>query len=218
MTQPIRIVLADDHPIVLSGLRDVIRAENGFELVGEAVSGPAALDLIRAKAPDLAVLDVSMPGLNGIALTKRLADECPLVAVILLTVHEDRAYVGQALQAGARGYVLKRSLADNLIQAIRAVVLNGTYIDPNIAGQVVGADSSGRGKPGKPFPVPLTPREWEVLRLTALGQTNKEIAQQIQLSVKSVETYKARGTGKIGLRTRADIVRYAVTQGWFADV
>jgi DNA-binding NarL/FixJ family response regulator len=217
MTDSIRIVLADDHPIVLNGLKSLIQADAGLELVGEATTGPAALELIRAQQPDVAILDISMPGLNGIAVTKRVAEECPSVRVVMLTVHEDRAYLNQALQAGVCGYVLKRSLSENLTQAIHAVVRHGTYIDPSIAAKALGLDSTA-APPSKRSSVPLTLRETEVLRLTALGQTSNEIARDLGVSIKSVETFKARGTKKLGLRTRADIVRYAVAQGWFAEL
>ena len=218
MTKPARIVLADDHPIVLNGLRNLIRAVREFDLVGEAATGLAALAIIREKLPDIAVIDISMPGLNGIALTKHLADECPSVRVIVLTVHEDRAYINHALQAGVRGYVLKRSLSDNLIQAIRAVVLNEVYLDPAITAYLIDATIIPDKALKATTVANLTGRETEVLRLTALGQTNKEIAQSLLLSIKSVETFKARGVKKLGLRTRADIVRYGAAQGWFANL
>ncbi|MFZ0527273.1 MAG: response regulator transcription factor, partial [Xanthobacteraceae bacterium] len=118
-----RIVLADDHPIVLDGLRNLIRAEPDFELVGEAGSGLAALKVVRETRPDVAVLDISMPELNGIVLSRRLAGEIPELSVLMLTLHEDRAYLNQALEAGVRGYVLKRSAVENLVHAIRAVLV-----------------------------------------------------------------------------------------------
>lgn len=131
-----RIVLADDHPIVLKGLHNLIVAEGDFELVGEATSGAAALAMIRDRQPDVAIVDISMTGLNGIAVARRLANEMPLVKVLVLTLHEDRAFVRQAFEAGARGYVLKRSAAECLVQAIRAVVVGGLYVDPAIAGRM----------------------------------------------------------------------------------
>lgn len=211
----IRIVLADDHPIVLDGLRNLVGAETDFELVGEASSGLAALRVIRERRPDLAVLDISMPEINGIVLCRRLIAEMPELRVLVLTLHEDRAYLNQALEAGARGYILKRSAVENLVQGIRAVMTGGTYVDPAIAGQApdgkrphVGPASSRRTAPA------LTERETAVLRLASLGFTNKEIASRLDVGVKSVETYKARGLEKIGLKTRAELVRFASTQGW----
>lgn len=209
-----RIVLADDHPIVLDGLRNLIRAEQDFELVGEAASGMAALKLIRETRPDVAVLDVSMPELNGIVLSRRLGGEMPELRLLMLTLHEDRAYLKQALEAGVRGYVLKRSAVENLVQAIRAVVVGGIYVDPAIAGRVFeGKRSPAKQAAGKGAP-PLTERETDVLKMAALGFTNKEIAARLDVGVKSVETYKARGLEKLGLKTRAELVRYGSGQGW----
>ena len=211
MTRKVRIVLADDHPIVLNGLRNLVRAEPDFELLGEASSGLAALKLIREKRPDVAVLDISMPELNGIVLSRRLAADMPTLRLLVLTLHEDRAYLNQALEAGVQGYVLKRSAPENLVQAIRAVMVGGLYIDPAIAGRVFSAKRSSASKSEAPA---LTDRETEVLKLAALGFTNKEIASRLDVGVKSVETYKARGLEKLGLKTRAELVRYASGQGW----
>ena len=215
MTGKTRIVLADDHPIVLDGLRNLVRAEDDFELVGEAVSGFSALKLIREKRPDVAVLDISMPELNGIVLSRRLAGEMPDIRLLILTLHEDRAYLNQALEAGVRGYVLKRSAVENLVQAIRAVMVGGLYIDPAIVRRVFDGNKSGKKLAAKKgvFPA-LTDREADVLKMAALGFTNKEIASRLDVGVKSVETYKARGLEKVGLKTRAELVRYASGQGW----
>jgi DNA-binding NarL/FixJ family response regulator len=210
-----RIVLADDHPIVLDGLRNLIRAETDFELVGEAAGGLAALKVIREKRPDVAVLDISMPELNGIVLSRRLAGEMPGLRILVLTLHEDRAYLNQALEAGVRGYVLKRSAVENLVHAIRAVLVGGTYVDPAIVGRIVnGKRTNAKPAANKGAAPALTDREAAVLKMAALGFTNKEIASRIDVGVKSVETYKARGLEKLGLRTRAELVRYASAQGW----
>jgi DNA-binding NarL/FixJ family response regulator len=215
----IRIILADDHPIVLSGLRNLITAQSDFELVGDASSGMAALRLVREARPDVAVVDISMPELNGILLARRLSDEMPGVRVMVLTLHEDRAYLKQALAAGVRGYVLKRSAAENLIHAIRAVMVGGLYVDPAIANRVFDAvPQRGARQPGNINIPDLTERETEVLKLVALGFTSKEIARRLDVGVKSVETYKARGTEKLGLKSRAELVRYAAAQGWLADL
>ena len=213
-----RIVLADDHPIVLNGLRNLIRAETDFDLVGEAATGLEALKVIRDKRPDVAVVDISMPELNGILLSRRIAEELPLVRLLVLTLHEDRAYLRQALDAGVRGYVLKRAAAENLVQAVRAVVSGGLYVDPAIAGSVARAAPRRNRRPGDGAALDLTARESEVLKLVALGFTNKEIARRLDVSVKSAETYKARGVEKLGLRTRAELVRYASAEGWLADI
>ena len=214
-----RVVLADDHPIVLNGLRNLIRSEDDLDLVGEAPNGAAALKLIREAQPDVAVVDISMPEMNGILLSRRLAEQFPELKVLVLTLHEDRAYVKQALDAGVRGYVLKRSAAENLVQAIRAVVIGGLYIDPAIAHRMFDSSPKRAGLPRGGVQISeLTEREAEVLKPVALGFTNKEVARQLDIGVKSVETYKARGTEKLGLKTRAELVRFASTQGWLTGI
>jgi DNA-binding NarL/FixJ family response regulator len=214
-----RVVLADDHPIVLNGLRTLINAEDDLDLVGEASSGTSALKLIREVQPDVAVIDISMLEMNGILLSRRLAEQLPQLKILVLTLHEDRAYVKQALDAGVRGYVLKRSAAENLVQAIRAVVVGGLYVDPAIAHRVFDSESNRIGRPKGGFGVSdLTDRETDVLKLVALGYTNKEVAGRLDIGVKSVETYKARGTEKLGLKTRADLVRFASAQGWLTGI
>jgi DNA-binding NarL/FixJ family response regulator len=215
VTEKIRIVLADDHPIVLDGLRNLIRAEPDFALVGEAASGLSALKIIREQHPDVAVLDISMPELNGIVLCRRLAAEMPALRLLVLTLHEDRAYLNQALEAGVRGYVLKRSAVENLVQAIRAVMVGGLYIDPAIVGRVFESKQINKRLAARKGVSPaLTDREADVLKMAALGFTNKEIAARLDVGVKSIETYKARGLEKLGLKTRAELVRYASGQGW----
>jgi len=214
----IRIVLADDHPIFLSGLRSLIQAERDLELAGEASNGIAALKLIRELQPHLAVVDISMPDMNGILLSRRLSDETPAVKVLVLTLHDDRSYLKQALDAGVRGYVLKRSAAENLVQAVRAVVTGGLYVDPSIANYLFEANPKRTAQKGTLGVQDLTEREAEVLKLVALGFTTKEIARKIDVGSKTIETYRTRGSEKLGLRTRADIVRYASAQGWLANV
>jgi len=213
-----RIVLADDHPILLAGLRNLIQPEADLEIVGEALNGLAALKVIRERQPDIAVVDLSMPELNGISLSRRLALEMPSVRVLVLTLHEDRAFLKQAIDAGVRGYVLKRSAAESLVHAIRAVLACGLYVDPAIANNLfeVNLKRVGRHR-NDAITLELTDRETEVLRCVALGFSNKEIANQLGLGVKSIETYKARGLQKLGFKSRVEIVRYASTQGWLAD-
>ena len=211
-----RLVLADDHPIVLAGLRNLIEAEVDFELAGEATNGPAAFKLICETLPDLALIDISLPELNGIMLSRRVMQSCPSVRVVILTMHEDRAYAKQALEAGVRGYVLKRSAAENLIPAIRAVITGGLYVDPSMRTRIFDDAPKNAG----PFPTAsqLTEREAEVLKLVALGFTSKEIAYRLEVSTKTIETYKARAVEKLGLKTRASLVSYAAGQGWLTDI
>lgn len=216
MTPRIRVTLSDDHPIMLTGLHKLVEAESDLEIAGSATDGAAALKLIREKKPDVAVLDISMPELNGIVVARRLTEELPGVKLMVLTLHEDRSYIKQALDAGVRGYVLKRSAAESLVPAIRAVMVGGLYVDPAVAFRVfenVAAPDGGLDAQSLPD---LTAREAEVLKLSALGYTSKEISRQMAIGAKSVETYKSRGMEKLDLSSRSELVRYAATQGWLS--
>ena len=214
-----RIVLADDHPIFLAGLRQLLDLEEDFEVIGEAATGLSALKLVYELQPNIAVIDVSMPELNGIGLARRLATGSPSTRILILTLHEERAYLNQAVQAGVCGYVLKRSASTTLTQAIRAVMVGGLYIDPAIAGRLFDAQQRRPKQASSDGVAPdLTMRESEVLQMIATGMTNKEIAHKLDIGAKSVETYKARASAKLGLRTRAEIVRYALSQGWMEDI
>jgi DNA-binding NarL/FixJ family response regulator len=215
MSEKIRVALADDHPIVLAGLRNLIELEPHFDVVGESASGQSALRVIRETLPDVAILDISMPEINGIALVRRLAEECPSVRVIILTLYEETSFLKQALAAGAKGYVLKRSAAENLVRAIAAVRSGAVYVDPSLENDAhdgISARSDPARQPRKL--IGLTEREVSVLKYTARGLTTKEIAARLALSVKTVETYKSRATGKLDLNNRAEIVRFASAQGW----
>jgi DNA-binding NarL/FixJ family response regulator len=212
-----RIVLADDHPIVLTGLRNLIESEPDFAVVGEATSGPEALKVIRDARPDIAIIDISMPGMSGIVLTRRLSEEAKDVKILMLTLHEDRAYLKQALDAGACAYVVKRSSAANLVSAVRSVIAGGIYIDPAIVNRVLSRSPASNRVP-MPEVRDLTDRETEVLKLSSLGLTNKEISHRIGVGVKSVETFKSRGLAKLEIQSRADLLRYASQVGWLADI
>lgn len=212
----LRIVLADDHPILVAGVKALLEATPGMSLVGEAATGARALELVRAKQPDIAIVDISLPDTTGVELASQLALECPSVRLLALTAHEDRAYVQAMMAAGARGYLLKRSAADELARAITAVAGGGIYLDPAIAGLALsGAPASGRPEPNE---TTLSKREEDVLRGTARGLSNKEIAARLEIGTKTVETYKTRATEKLGLRTRSDIVRHGAAQGWLRDL
>ena len=216
MAKPLRVVLADDHFVVREGLKAVIDAQPGMTVVGEAADGLTACEAVGRLRPDVVVMDVSMPGLTGSQATERLRAECPEVKVLALTIHEDRGYIRQLLAAGAAGYVLKRAAADELVHAIRVVASGGTYLDPAMAGKVVGGFVR-RGAVAAGAQEELSDREAEVARLTASGYSNKEVAARIGLSIKTVETYRARAMEKLGLRSRNDLVRYAVQRGWLQD-
>jgi DNA-binding NarL/FixJ family response regulator len=210
----IRVALADDHPVVLAGVEALLQRASDIDLVGQSVRGDDALRLFRELEPDVAIADISMPGLNGLELARRLAIERPGVKLLALTVHEDRAYVEPLLEAGARGYLLKRSAAEDLVRAIRAVAGGGIYLDPAVAAIAIEASATTSAASGGE----LSDRERDVLRLTAAGHSNKEIAARLGVSPKTVETYKVRASGKLGLRTRAEIVRYGVEQGWLEQL
>ena len=218
MSERIRVLIADDHPVVLEGLRKLIEAEKDFDFVGEASAGLSALKLIQETKPNVAVLDISMPELNGITVAKRCADSSPNTRVILMTFHEDRSFVRQALDAGVRGYILKRSASHNLMQAIRAVSIDGLYIDPAIASKMIAGNRKKAGRSVFDTGLDLSTREESVLKMSARGLTNKEIANKLEISVKTVETHKARACDKLNIKTRSELVRFASMQGWLSEV
>ncbi|MBI2216884.1 MAG: response regulator transcription factor [Candidatus Rokubacteria bacterium] len=214
MAPKIRILLADDHAVLRAGLRMLINAQPDMEVVGEAASGDEAVQLSHALIPDVVLMDIAMPGAGGIEATSRIASGCPRARVLVLTMHDDVAYLRTVLAAGASGYVLKRSADTDLLSAIRVTHRGGTYLEPSLAGAVV-QEAFGR-KSRRRDVVPgdaLSERELEILRLVAQGHTNQHIARSLILSVKTVETYRARLMGKLGLKTRADVVRYALSTG-----
>lgn len=213
----LRVFLADDHAVVREGLRALVNSQADMEVVGEAVDGVGACELAPALRPDVVVMDVSMPRLTGSQATARLRAVCPSARVLALTVHEDKGYIRQLLAAGAVGYVLKRAAAADLIHAIRAVAAGGVYLDPTMAGKVVGGFVRQPLTGVSAAAGVLSEREGDVARQMAAGHSNKEIAARLELSVKTVETYRARAMEKLGLHSRADLVRYAVQEGWLQD-
>jgi DNA-binding NarL/FixJ family response regulator len=210
---PSRVLMVDDHPVVLAGLKALVEADADFEVVGNARDGRTALRLATQLLPDVVVLDISMPEMNGIEVAAALLAERPECRVLVLTVHDDRAYLRQLVEAGVSGYLLKRSASDELIRALHAVVSGGMYLDPAIAGKVVGRARRAL-HPQLGQAAELSERETEVLRLVASGHSNKEISTRLNISVKTVETYKARAMEKLGYRSRVELVRYAADQGW----
>lgn len=210
----IRIFIADDHVLVREGLRLIIEAQSDMEVVGEASDGQEAWTRINELRPDVAMLDVSMPLLNGAQTTERLRFNCPEVKVLAVSAYGDEAHIRQLLASGASGYVLKKAASQELANAIRVVANGGVHLDPQIAGQVVGGfvSQSGVDNDGG-----LSAREIEVMQLVAYGHTNKEIAAKLHLSVKTVEGNKTRINEKLRIKTRADVVRYALRRGWLRD-
>lgn len=214
---PLRIVLADDHEVVRFGLRTLVDSSPGMRVVGEARNGEEAIARALELRPDVLVMDISMPGLDGAAATERISRECPGIRVLALTAHDDRGHLTRLLQAGAAGYVLKRAAVDELVRAIRTVAEGGTYVDPLLAGKLLRTAAHPFRADASAVTDPLSDREEEVLRLIVWGHSNKEIAHQLGISTKTVETYKARITDKLGLQGRAEMVRYAVQRGWLTD-
>jgi DNA-binding NarL/FixJ family response regulator len=214
---PVRILMVDDHPVVLAGLKALVGADPDFAIVGEARDGRTALRMALQLAPDVVVLDISLPEMNGIELAAALRAERPDIRVLVLTVHEERAYLRQLVEQGVGGYLLKRSAADELPRAIHAVAAGGLYLDPAIAGKVVGGLARGAARPPAGPAAELSERETDVLRLVAGGHSNKAISARLGISVKTVETYKARAMEKLGFRSRVDVVRYAADQGWLRE-
>lgn len=207
----LRVLLADDHALIRDGLGSLIDAQPDMQVVGGAADGREALELAAETSPDIVLMDISMPVLDGIQATRQLKLERPAVKVLALTAYDNRAYLAQLLEAGASGYVLKRMAAKGLIEAIRVVAAGGTYLDPNLS---TGAEAPGPRLRGELKRGELTSREQEILVLMATGYTNKEISARLSISVKTVEAHKANFMAKLDLKNRADIVRYALDRGW----
>jgi DNA-binding NarL/FixJ family response regulator len=206
------VFLAEDQTILRQSLRSLIENQPDLEVVGEAGDGEEAVRRVKSLSPDVVVMDVSMPRMDGVQATLAIRKVCPQVKVLALTVHETRSQIRRVLQAGASGYVVKHSAAEELIQALHAVAARGVYLDPIVTAKLTGAPKPPA--PAEPRDGKLSSREKEVLRLIALGYANKEIAAQLDLSVKTIETFKTRSMEKLGLRSRVDIVRHAMNCGW----
>jgi DNA-binding NarL/FixJ family response regulator len=218
MNGKLRILLADDHETVREGLRMILNAQPDMQVVATVGDGREAVAEAEKISPDVVIMDISMPGLNGLAATTQLMARCPAARVLTLTRHADNSYLQQLMRAGAAGYVLKQSRPAELLHAIRSVASGGKYLDASMTAPVINSYSKSTTPAPGPVPTtPLSPRETEVLRLIAWGNTNKEIAARLDLSVKTVEAHKANGMRKLNMRGRIDIVRYALLQGWLHD-
>ena len=207
----IRVLLVDDHETVRHGLRLLVNAQTDMRVVGEAGDGSHALERVTATKPDVVVLDLTMPGMSGLSTAKALKASTN-VAVVALTRHDDDAYVQELTAAGAAGYVLKQSPSDELLRAIRVAAAGGHHLDPALPGPQDAHDPRRRSTTA-----PVTQREREVLRLTARGHSNKEIAAQLNISVKTVEVHKSNAMRKLDLKGRSDVVRYAVMNEWLRE-
>ncbi len=204
-----RILIADDHGIVRSGLRTLLESHEGLEVIAEADNGTDARDLAISQRPDLAILDVKMPGLSGLQATRAIRDAAPDVAVLILSMHDEERYLFEALKAGASGYVLKRAADTDLLAAIDAVERGEPFLTPE-AQQALIKDVLDRGHGSEEQ---LTPREEEVVKLVAEAHTNKEIAALLGLSEKTVENHRSNAMRKLGMRDRVELVRYAIRRG-----
>lgn len=218
MTGPTRILLAEDHNTVREGIKMLVNAQPDMQVVGEAADGLAAIEQTRALLPDLLVMDISMPELNGLKATEKLRREFPDLKILTLTRHTDDGYLQQLIKAGVNGYVLKQSAPTELINAIRTVSSGRSYVDSELTHKVLGgfagrSSAPMRGEGTKE----VSERESEVLRFIAWGYSNKEIAGRLELSVKTVEAHKSNAMRKLNMRSRIDIVRYAILQGWLEE-
>ena len=211
---PIRILLADDHVTVRHGLKLLIDGQADMTVVAEASDGATALQSALDLEPDVVVMDISMPGMNGLVATRSLKEKRPEMAVITLTRHGDDAYLQELLRAGVSGYVLKQSAPSELLQAIRVAAAGGQYLDSTLTARVTAGFLGREGKRVGKQGATISDREAAVLRLIASGYSNKEIAARLDLSVKTVEAHKANAMRKLGLGGRTDIVKYAILQGW----
>ena len=211
----VRILLADDHALVRAGMKSLLESTEGFEVVAEASNGREAVRLARTVGPDIALLDIAMPELNGLDAARRLAAESPGVKVLILSMHADAGYVREAMQAGTAGYVLKDASVDELELAIRAALRGERYLDPRVSKHVI--EGYVRGLQAEEPGPALTPRQREILQLIAEGRSTREIAERLHLSVKTVETHRAQLMDRLDIRDVAGLTRYAIRIGLVSD-
>jgi DNA-binding NarL/FixJ family response regulator len=205
----IRVLIADDHGIVRSGLRMLLERQADVEVVGEAGDGVEAIQIAQSASPDVAVLDVSMPRMTGIQAAREVLAHCPATRVLLLSMHDDERYFFEGLEAGAAGYVLKRAADTDLIDAVRTVAGGGTFLSGGAQRELMREWLDG----GREREDPLTPREAEVVKLIAEAYTNRQIADTLGLAEKTVESHRANVLTKLGMRDRVEVVRYAIRRG-----
>ena len=213
----VKILLADDHKLLRDGLKLLLSGQSDMQVVGEAGTGEETLRQASQLDPDLILMDLSMPDINGLRVTEFLQRDHPQIRILVLTAHEDQVYFQQACRANVVGYVLKRTAGDDLVRTIRKVLGGTLQFDENLAATALRRQFQlPAAAAGQTPSQHLTPREEEVLRGVALGFTNKELANQLGLSVKTIETHKVRLSEKLHLRSRADIVQFALSKGWLA--
>jgi DNA-binding NarL/FixJ family response regulator len=217
----INLILADDHAVVRAGTRQLLERQPDLRVVGEAADGEEAVRLAKELKPHVVVMDVRMPKMSGVEATRRIKQELPEVAVLVLTAHDDDEYVFALLQAGANGYLLKTAEMEELVKAIRAVAAGQSALDPVVTGKVVAQFASGRSLPDVLANVKdeyegLTEREMEILRLVGKGLTNKDIGQQLYISDRTVQAHLSNIFSKLGVNSRTEAVMYAVRRGWIS--
>lgn len=217
MGDKLRVLIAEDHQTVREGVKLLIDSQADMEVVGEADDGEMAVNEAVRLTPDLLLMDISMPKLNGLKATKRLRSINPNLKILILTRHTDDGYLQQLIGAGANGYVLKQSAPTELINAIRTIAAGNAYLDPSLTRKVMGGYANRATSLRGETKGELSDREAEVLRLISFGYSNKEIGAKLDLSVKTIEAHKANAMRKLGITSRIDIVKYAILQNWLQD-
>lgn len=212
MNGPVRILIVDDHGIVRAGVQSLLESESDLELVAQAADGPTAIERAREFSPDVAIVDLEMPGMSGVEVIESLRTHCPGIKSLVLTMHDDPVFIRAAMEAGCSGYVVKEAVGSELIAAIHVVHGGRSYFNVSQMSNVLAEQDAAESKSTKPEPM-LSRREREVLELLAQGFTNQEAGKKLRLSDRTIATYRARIGEKLGLRTRADIVRYALAHG-----
>jgi two-component system response regulator NreC len=207
-----KVVIADDHAIVRGGLRALIHDEIGLDLIGEAAGGYEAIELVEKFHPEVLVLDISMPDLDGISVTRKLKPNFPDLRILILTLHEDEALVKEAIKAGASGYILKRAAESELVTAIQVILRGDMYVDPSMLRSLLGEPQLSSPQAETPVES-LTPRETEILKLIVEGYTNRQVGEQLNISIRTVEGHRANISDKLGLHSRLELVRYAREHG-----
>ena len=215
--EKLQILLAEDHQTVREGIKLLVNAQPDMEVICEVGDGEAAIKEATRLKPDLLVMDISMPTMNGLKATKKLRELLPEIKILTLTRHTDDGYLKQLIGAGANGYVLKQSAPTDLLHAIRTVAAGNAYLDPSLTRKVMGGYVSRAESVRGESKGDLTDREEEVLRLISFGYSNKEIGSRLEVSVKTIEAHKANAMRKLGISSRIDIVRYAILQNWLQD-
>jgi DNA-binding NarL/FixJ family response regulator len=209
----IRVLVVDDHPLMRDGLRFLINAQEDMEVVGEAADGAAALEEVQVLEPDVVIMDIEMPGANGIEVTGRILEAHPQANVVMLSAFPDAAYVRDAVQVGARGYLLKGNAPNEVVRAVRAVMAGHTFMSPEATSALVSAFKDSMANEGAKARPILSQREREVLGFVAEGLRTKEIASRLAIGTKTVDTYRARVMKKLGCGSTAELVRYAIREG-----